>query len=223
MSGKSNLAKILVSKLISYGVNVYVVDPSLAWLTNTPIRNFFRVPRGNGETTIKRISTVFDVSRLGYGERFAFVKNFCKTLTDTHISGYPICEMVIFEEAQTYLPNGCMRSRKYSDITDFVTVGGNFSLSFGAVTQFSASVDKAIVKLAQQRFFGLTSEDNDKKYVRSFIGKKYMDDLISLRLGQFLYQNRNIIQKFQCQKYGTISNSENNFSYEYQFEMGMVI
>jgi len=217
LSGKTNLVKQLVKRLISNGIRVFVIDPSLAQLTNTPIHNFFRVPRGNGETTIKRVSTVFDVSKLGYGERFAFVKNFCKTLTDSHTNGYPFPEMVVFEECHCYLPNGCMRSKKYSDIVDFCTIGGNYGLSFGAVTQFSASVDKAIVKLAQQRFFGLTTEDNDKRYVKSFIGKKWMNELIRLQLGQFLYQNRATIQKFQCQKFG--SATANGFSYQYNFPM----
>jgi hypothetical protein len=98
--------------------------------------------------------------------------------------------MLIFEEAQTYLPNGCTRSHKYSDITDFVTVGGNYGLSFGAISQFSASVDKAIVKLAQQRFFGLTTVDNDKRYVKSFIGKTMAKRLDTASAWRFLFRRR---------------------------------
>jgi hypothetical protein len=218
LSGKTNLCKHLVSKLISYGVTVFVVDPSTSWLNDSPIQSIFKVPRGNGETMIKRLNTVFDVSRLGYDERFAFVSNFCKTLTDTHLNGYTYPEMLVFEESQTYLPNGCMRSKKYSDIVDFCTVGGNYGLSFGAITQFSASVDKAIVKLAQQRFFGLTTEDNDKRYVKSFIGKKWIDDLIGLQVGEFLYQNRATIQKFQCQPFGS-AKVANGYSFSYNLSM----
>jgi hypothetical protein len=223
LSGKTNLAKILVSKLIGYGVNVYVIDPSLAWLSNSPIRNVIQIPKGCGYFTMEMKSTVFDVSRLGYAERFAFVRNFCKIITDGHLNGYSAPEMVVFEECHTYLPNGCMKSRKYSDIVDFCTVGGNYLLSFAAITQFSASVDKAIVKLAQQRFFGLTTELNDKNYVRSFIGKRWMDDLIRLQRGQFLYQNRATIQKFQCEKYGAVKGFGNcdGYSYEMQFPLVM--
>lgn len=229
LSGKTNLAKLLVSKLIGYGVTVYVVDPSLAWLSNSPIKQIITMSSLPRNLDARRTNTIFNVSRLGYAERFVFVKGLCKGLTASHLDGFPVCEMVVFEEAQTYLPNGCMRSRKYSDITDFVTVGGNYGLSFGAVTQFSASVDKAVVKLAQQRFFGLTTEDNDKKYVRSFIGKKWMDDLVSLRLGQFLYQNRATIQKFQCDRFSNVhevkadSLTRNGHSYQYKYEYAMVV
>ena len=216
LSGKTNLCKILVSKLLNYGVTVYVVDPSLAWLLNSPINNVIQIPKGNGCLTMEMRSTVFDVSRLGYAERFAFVKSFCKTLTDMHLSSNTQPEMLIFEEAQTYLPNGCMRSRKYSDITDFVTVGGNYGLSFAAITQFSASVDKAIVKLAQQRYFGLTTEDNDKRYVKSFIGKQWLNGLIQLQRGQFLYQNRAEISKFQCDKFGTAKSVGDGDGFNYE-------
>jgi hypothetical protein len=47
----------------------------------------------------------------------------------------------------------------------------------------------------------LTTEDNDKKYVRCFIGKDWMDELIGLQVGEFLYQNRATIQKFQCDRF----------------------
>jgi hypothetical protein len=219
LSGKTNLAKILVSKLIGYGVNVYVIDPSLAWLGNSPIRNVIQIPKGSGSFSMELRSTVFDVSRLGYAERFAFVRNFCKILTDGHLNGYSAPEMVVFEECHSYLPNGCTRSKKYSDIVDFVTIGGNYNLSFAAITQFSASVDKAIVKLAQQRYFGLTSEDNDKRYVKSFIGKNWIPELINLQSGQFIYQNRNSIQKFQCDRYGSKVNSANGYSYDLTFPL----
>jgi hypothetical protein len=219
LGGKSNLVKHLTKRLIENGITAYVIDPSTAWLSNSPIQRVVSVPNGHGILTLNRISAVFDVSRLGYEERFAFVKNLCKALSESHLNGYPLPEIVVFEEVQTYLPNGCMRSKKYSDITDFCCIGGNYGLSFGAITQFSASVDKAVIKLAQQRFFGLTTEDNDKKYVRSFIGKDWLIEVVNLQRGQFVYQNRTTIRKFQCDKYGSPTNKGYDFSYNFPLSM----
>lgn len=217
LSGKTNLCKHLVKLLIDKGIIVFVVDPSLAWLRNSPVSQTVTVPKGRGELNFKRISTAFDVSRLGYSERFAFVKNLCGALTASHLDGYSNSEFVVFEESQMYFPNGCCRSKKYSQIVDFVTVGGNYGLSFGAITQFSASVDKAVVKLAQQRYFGLTTEQNDKQYVQSFIGKDWLREVVKLERGEFVYQCRDKIEKFKCGKFDLGKAEKQSFTYQYQY------
>jgi hypothetical protein len=93
-----------------------------------------------------------------------------------------------------------------------VTVGANFNLRFGAITQFPAMLDKALVKITQQRYFGFTTENNDLNYVKGFVGKEHTDRLnkdgtpnqnsvFNLQKGQFLYQLRNRIEKIQSCKY----------------------
>jgi hypothetical protein len=42
-----------------------------------------------------------------------------------------------------------------------LTQGANFNIRFIAITQFASMVDKLVVKLAQQRYCGRTSEKND--------------------------------------------------------------
>ena len=202
MAGKTNLAKWLVKLLIDSGITVYVCDVSQAWLRGTPIPHCVYIPNGRGKIDITRQSTVFDMSALTLGERIAFVNSFAESIYKSHVNGYEHPELIVFEEAQTYLPNGCMRSlRKYTPVVDYITVGGNYNTSFGIITQFPAMVDKAPVKAAQQRYFGLSTEENDKTYIKSFIGKKHLENLINLRLGEFLYQNRGNVSKFQCEKY----------------------
>jgi hypothetical protein len=111
--------------------------------------------------------------------------------------------------------NGCFRStKKYAPMIDLVTVGANYNLRFGLITQFPAMVDKAPVKISQQRYFGWTTEKNDLDYIRKFIGKGYLDEIKNLRKGEFLYQCRNEIAKFSTKPYGFDAVNTNGFNYQ---------
>jgi DNA helicase HerA-like ATPase len=159
-SGKSNLAKILVEKLINRGIACYVLDSSKAWTHDTPISNVLLV-----NTREKRYAwqsnTTFDISALSARQKVLFVNQFCHDLYAQHVDGYAAKEFIIFEEAQTYLPQGCTRlairrSSPCENVLDVVTVGANYGLGFGLITQFPALVDKPPVKITQQRYFGWT-------------------------------------------------------------------
>lgn len=198
--GKSTLAKLLVSKLMLKGIMVKVVDPSRSWLKpDSPIKRQVIIQRptqGSESYQIPLASCVIDVSRLTYDQRFSFVMSTCNGAFSSHMNGLGKREVLVFEEAHLVFPNGCFRStRKYSPALDVVTVGGNFGLRFGCITQFAALLDKTVVKMAQQRYFGWTTEKNDKAYVQSFVGKENLRDLVGLRRGEFLYQYRGETEK----------------------------
>jgi len=79
--------------------------------------------------------------------------------------------MVVFEEAHTFL-NGAMRSKRSRETARLITQGGNFNIRFLAITQFPAMCDKLIVKPAQQRYRGKTSEPNDLSYFSGIISTR---------------------------------------------------
>jgi hypothetical protein len=209
-SGKTTLCKHIVKQIVDAGLSVYVIDVSKAWTVDTPISNTITVPSNPVDFNMPtNTSTVLDISNLGFVERFKFVNAFTQCIYDWHKSkGYKKApfEFVFFEEAHTYLPSGSFRSaRKYAPLIDLVTVGANFNLRFGAITQFPAMIDKA-VKICQQRYLGWTTEKNDLDYIEKFIGKEYTnpkqpDSVFNLRKGQFLYQLRNKIEKIQSSPY----------------------
>jgi hypothetical protein len=219
-SGKTNLAKLLTAKLLNHGVSVYVLDVSRAWTQETPIENFITVPHNGTETSFRPFeSAILDLNALSFDERFRFVNAFIQTVYDIHKSyGYKRApyEFIFCEESQTYWPNGCFRStKKYAPAIDLVTVGANFNLRFGLITQFPAMVDKAPVKISQQRYFGWTTEKNDLDYIQKFIGKEWLSEIKSLQKGEFLCQLRNKVTKFQCRKFGiATANDESGFSYQ---------
>lgn len=205
-SGKTNLAKHLVQRLIAEGIIVYVFDVSQAW-NSGPIRNIVEI-EGNEKTVRFVDSTVFDISGLNVRKKIRFVDTLCGHLYGQHVNVQTERkEFIVFEEAQTYLPNGCMRLaiRRESpceNVLNVVTVGANYNLRFGLITQFPAMVDKTPVKIAQQRYLGWTCEKNDIDYLKGFVGKNWADKLKNLERGQFVYQCRNRVELMQTEVYG---------------------
>lgn len=217
-SGKSNLAKCIVQKLIEKGIRVFVVDPSRAWTHDSPISNVLPV-----DTRISRYawhgSTVFDISTLNARQKVLFANQLCKDRYEMHVNGLEQKEFIIFEEAQTYIPSGSMRlavrrSSPCESILDVVTVGANYGLRFGLITQFPALVDKPPVKITQQRYFGWTWERNDISYVKAFLGKEWIAKLCALQKGEFIYQCRERTELIRTARYGQFAKVE-GFNYQY--------
>jgi len=212
LAGKTNLSKIIVDYLLQQGVVVHIIDASKAWLELSHLINVTEYPYNFSYLDVNfAVSQVHDM--------------ICKNIYESRVQGsrathQGVPTVVIFEECQTYIPNNCLRNLDtYGPIVDYITIGGNFNLSYIAITQFPALVDKTLVKAAQQRYFGLTSEKNDVNYVRNFIGdpestqlrqqighpqqdkkdKKFITHF--LQRGQFVYQHMGKVSVFQSPKY----------------------
>lgn len=193
-SGKTNLAKLLVQRLLDHNIACYVLDASKAWTHDTPIDNVLYVSEKEKQYSWSG-SAVFDISGLAARKKVLFVNTLCHDIYEKHVNGYERKEFIIFEEAQLYIPAGSMRlavrrSSPCESVLDVVTVGANYGLRFGLITQFPALVDKPPVKITQQRYFGWTWERNDVAYVKAFIGKEWAAKLQSLQKGEFIYQCR---------------------------------
>jgi len=196
-TGKTNLAKWLVKKLIDHGIVVYVLDSSQAWLENSPIREHITIqPYGKQCLHWQPKSLIFDLSLLSIRDKIRFTNLFCRTLLQGHIQGHiKDWEFVVFEEAHLIFPNGSLRGlKRYGDAVAFATVGRNYRLSFGFITQFPANVDKLLVKLTVQRYLFQTWEPNDIRYLRRLLGN-YTSNLRNLETGECLYQSRNQIKR----------------------------
>jgi len=203
-SGKTNLAKHLVRKLIENGIIVYVLDSSKAWIKKpTPIADYFTVlPYGTQRFQWEPKPYVFDLSLLPIPLKIKFVNLFCKTLLNAHIQGFNQWELVLFEEAHLIFPNGSLRRlKRYAEAVTFATVGRNYKLSFGFITQFPANVDKLLVKLTVQRYFFQTWEPNDYRYMQRLLGK-HAKELKSLEVGECIYQAKGEIKKVVFPEYG---------------------
>lgn len=228
-SGKTTLAKHLVESLLFNGCIVMVLDASRAWCppNSTPIRNVVKLntPIWNNPDDYSVIDTVFDMSKLSVSERFTFCDQLCKGVMNSRVNVYNPKTLpwlfLIFEEAQLYLSNGCMRSlRRYGNVLNVVSNGRNFNVRFGLITQFPANVDKAPVKITQQRYFGWTTEKNDLAYIKSFLNtKQELEQLKNLNKLEFLFQYRGRVEKIKIAPYGMLPTQRqtNDFSYSWSF------
>ena len=185
-SGKTNAGKVLAKELMEAGCQVLVFDSSKAW-------NDFGVrviPCHKGEYQIRfgaRESVVLDMSELYVSEQRQLVQQVCRGVFEARVKGnWKHWMFVVFEEAQTFLGNHSLRSRVYEEVMRLVSVGRNFKIRFGAISQFPAYIDKLTLKLMGQRYFGYTSDGADKEYIRRFIGEE-AEKLDSLEVGEFVY------------------------------------
>jgi hypothetical protein len=193
--GKTTLVKSIAKRLISEGINVFVVDPSTAWLDFLP--SITIEPLGTHTYNWKDASVVFDTSKLHSDLQQKFSEIFCKAVLDAAISRGKNAQpntVLVFEETHTIFPNFGFNGDKLRETRRLITVGANFNLSFIAITQFSSMIDKLLVKCAQQRFFGRTSEPNDLRYLRNFLGD-HTEELTTLQRGEFLFQHCGKIRK----------------------------
>ncbi len=200
-TGKTLLAKEIAASLMWSGITVYIMDVSKAWLReDSPIKQSTTVTP-NWDVQFSG-STVFDLSKLGLHDRVKFVNQFCRERLNEHVNGYSIPELVLFEEAQTYMPNGSFRlsikkNPVFDGVVDFVTVGGNYSLRFGLITQIPSLVDKTPFKIAQQHYFGPCGEPNDFNYVKQFLKKEHRQMLTDLKKLEFIYKYSEVVHKFK--------------------------
>jgi hypothetical protein len=223
-SGKSNLAKFLVADLMRAGIVVYVIDPSRVWLHDTPIKQTIAICEMRGQAGPWYGSTVFDVSTMNVHEQIAFTNTLCSALNQRHINGETVYkEFVLFEESQTYIPNGCLRlsmrkNNPLEGVLKLVTVGANYGLRFGLITQFPAMVDKACIKITQQRYYFWTWEKNDVQYLKAFLGKEWAEQLGTLQKGECLCQNKMNITRIKTPIFKNAPEQkpfENQFSFSW--------
>jgi len=201
-SGKSNLAKLIVQRLILEGVTVFVVDPTAVWLDYGLPVLVVTEPNEKQLISWQQRNTVFDTSQLSPYWQQRFVELFNKAILETAILSMPhtpktVC---VYEEAHTPMPLNRLGSNNYRETQRLLTQGANFNVSFVAITQFSSMIDKLPVKAAQQRYFGKTSEPNDLKYLKAYLGEN-VKQLPSLPLGQFLYMQSGKLNRIKTVKY----------------------
>ncbi len=200
-SGKTNTAQNFSKLLMDDGIIVYVFDISQAWQVKSSIPNFVTVDKLPVILNFPaNQSIIFDLSMLYVEEQKMAVANICKALFSRQVK-LPEEKrkwiFLIFEEAQIYLQQNSMRSKAASEIMRLITVGRNYKIRFGLITQFPSTIDKLPIKAIRQRYFGYTDEKNDKAYIEAFIGKEKAEELKTLKTGEFMLNLGNLIERVQ--------------------------
>jgi len=203
-SGKSDLAMRFAEEMMKEGVLVYVFDPAQAWQKQSNVPNVSTI-RSTNSTWLPSESTIFDISMMTILDQQEFIENFCRMLfMNRALSEEDPPTWLVFEEAQLYLPQGALRAKGFQELVRVVSVGRNYNIKFCLVTPFASQVDKYIVKLCGQRYFGYTCEPNDIKYLKGYLEER-VEELKKMKAGQFFYECR--------------GDKEHIYSEEYQAEL----
>ncbi len=196
--GKSNLGFHIADRLMKAGAIVYVFDPSQAWMKGSSIQTVLTVSEQTPQLSFpSNASAIFDISRLYIPIQRKTVEHVCKGIFNFQVNKPESLRrniFLMFEESQIYLQQNSMRSKDCQEVMRIVTVGRNFRLRFCVLTQYPSTIDKLCIKSSEQRYWGSTSEYNDKKYIESFIGKE-VNQLQDLEVGEFLYNSGSTIKK----------------------------
>lgn len=189
-SGKSDIGMYAADKLMQHGVIVIVFDSTQDWQSRSSIP-YYQTLQSVHIDEIPKESMIYDIHRLYPDERQELVEKFCAMLymyqaeRPKHMRKQ---YFMIFEEAQIYLWQNSLKSRKTQNTAMLLTEGRNYKVRFGCIVQFSSMIDKNAMRYMKQRYLGWTNEKNDVEYLRSFIGDK-VDELKSLQTGQFIYSH----------------------------------
>jgi hypothetical protein len=187
------------------GMLVVVFDPTQDWQNRSSIPKVY-APNMNDYTWRGKWgmeSIIFDMSQLTVVEQEAFVEDFCSKIMKVYAEpNYPRKPtFLIFEEAHTYFPEGCMRAKIHRNAVRMMTQGRNYDVRFACITQFASLIDKNAMRYMKQRYFGYTDEPNDTEYILKMFPKEFREQtqkyLTGLKAGQFIYKNGNAIDQFE--------------------------
>jgi hypothetical protein len=186
-SGKSDIAMYVVDAIKKqYPDAIFVVfDPSQDWQRSSIQR--VQTLKSAFIDSIPQQSIIYDISTLSIRESQKLIEDFSNKLMQQQADQHGKQRyFIIFEEAHSYFPEGCLRSRNYENAVRLMTQGRNFKVRFMCITQFAALLDKQAMRYMRQRYFGFTDEPNDVDYISRIIGNE-AQKLSSLEAGQFLY------------------------------------
>jgi hypothetical protein len=203
--GKTDIGMYIASLLMKHGIMVIVFDSSQDWQTRSNVPQY-RILRSCFVQDVPQTSQIYDTSMLSIPQQQALVELFCQKLMkyQAEISNALRREyFLIFEEASTCFPEGCMKAKKFQNTVKMMTQGRNYKVRFMAMTQFSSLIDKNVMRYMKQRYFGYSDEKSDVCYVASFIGKENTKTLKTLELGQFLYYNKGKVKLIEIEPYAT--------------------
>jgi hypothetical protein len=214
--GKSTLGMQIAKELINNGVSLLIFDSSQAWFRFKRIDRIISVLPNASYEWRDYENVLFDLSRLTPFEIQKFTELCSKEIMHVAFSRNQRTKiMVIFEECHIAMPNHALYSKRYAETVRLLTIGGNVNVRFVAITQFASMCDKLLVKMAQQRYFGKTSESNDIKYIRSVIGE-HVKELPNLQRGEFVYSYGSTIAKIKVEPEQTKNTA---FTYTYNFQL----
>jgi hypothetical protein len=211
-TGKSDLGFMIADKCTEKDAVVVVFDPSLDWIARSSIKQYLKV-EPYAVLEVPKKSIVYDISLCSPQEQQKILENFSKKLFEYQAQAQERKQyLLILEEAHTYFPQGCIRSKSLMNAIKLISVGRNIQIATLLLSQFSSVLDKYLIKHnTSQIWLGYSREPNDLKYLRQIIGDN-VSELPKLNDGEFLYLTRSGIQKIAIEPYNSATPKTQFFS-----------
>jgi len=202
-TGKTDLAMYIAQELMKHDVIVIVFDGSQDWQNRSSIPRFQTLTNSLINEKILEQSIVYDISKLSIRKREKLIENSSEQLY-RYQAETPKQDrkqyFLVFEEAENYFPQGCMRARRFENTSMLMSEGRNYKVRFACITQFSAMIDKQAMRYMKQRYFGYTDEFNDVQYLKAFLGNE-CQELKKLDAGEFLYYHAGTVKKINIEPF----------------------
>ena len=215
-TGKSDIGMYIADQLMKKGIIVITFDGSQDWQNRSNIPEY-QNPLDNPIRLIPTKSIIYDLSVLSVRSQQQTIEDFCQKImryvaeNNNHDKYF-----LVFEEAQTYFPEGCMRAKRYQNTVRMMTQGRNYGIRFACITQFASLIDKNAMRYMKQRYIGYTDEPNDVEYVKRFFPKKNREDLEvtlgTLQAGDFIYINGSRVNRVHIEPFESHVHKQEIFS-----------
>lgn len=168
--GKTNLFKLLVNELMKSGITVKVFDPSQAWTRNTPVHDKITVRIDQPMDLLTESSIIYDISRLTRPDQRTLVNSIIAEDYNTQANTPEELrqpKFYVMEEAQLFASSQSVKWLE--EVYKLVSVGANFKMSYGLISQRPASIDTECISRCSQIFIGNLWEENDLRKVKNYL------------------------------------------------------
>jgi hypothetical protein len=184
---KTNLAKNIADQFMKLGYVVKVFDISKAWLKSS-IPYVYEIETVQNPNSGLYQSCIYDLSKLLPKAANRFIAQVLASQWNAQVSEKQRQWIIyVFEEVQSLIAQGSLRSRETQTILRLLTSGRNYRLAYIAITQRPALTDTTVFELSFQRYFARMDGQNDLKKVGNYIGIEKARELQNLKLGEFIY------------------------------------
>jgi hypothetical protein len=197
-TGKSSLAKTVVSMFQKRGCVVKVFDNSQVWRQSNIPNLVIVKPYSNIETEYN-LSCVFDTSFLSVKQQKTFIENMIERDFE-HTVDLSEKErnwrIYVLEECELLLST----HERSKPIMKLCALGRNYMMSYVAIAQRFQMVSTDLISLSGQLYIGALHEENDRKKLKNWLGKR-TEELKTLEVGQFIHYRNGKIFKMQVEPF----------------------
>lgn len=202
--GKTRLACDIASQLQRAGYWVAVFDPVGIWKNISNIPHYQQMM---GNPLIMRLalpcqSVIYDISGMVLEHQQSFINEWCRQYFHfRRTSSWDQPAIIIFEESHLFARN--LRSKTSQQILRLATAGRNFNTRVLSLTQRVSNLSTEISEQSEQIYLGYTIGENNRRKIRTLLGKEWIKVAEELEVGEFIWRHGRRIEVVKVPLFNT--------------------